>query len=292
MNITGFIKRHSLLAYFALVFIFSWTWWGSLLVIAPGGLPGGRAEFGAPALFALLAALGPSLVGIVLTPVVGGKEGLRALFTRLGQWRVNIAWYGVALLTTSLLLSVILVVLAFLVSPVFLPSIITTQDPAGTIAFGIVIGLVAGIFEELGWTGFALPRLQSQYKALTAAFILGVIWGLWHFVGDFWGRVDSYGALYIPNFVVFIIEVTAYRILIAWVYNNSRGSLLLAMLMHAAFSGGQYIFIPPLSPIDSIRVHLVFAAALWLVVAVVAAWTGKRLVREPRQIHESNGQNS
>ena len=76
MHSAGFIKRHPSWAYFALVFIFSWTWWGSLFVIAPGGLPGGRAQFGAPALFALLAALGPSLVGIVLTCVVGGKEGL------------------------------------------------------------------------------------------------------------------------------------------------------------------------------------------------------------------------
>jgi hypothetical protein len=279
------------LVYFALVFIFSWGWWGSLLVIAPGGLPEGKAE-GLPFLFALLAALGPSLVGIILTRVVDGRAGLKALLARLGQWRVNLVWYGVALLTTSFLLSIILPVLATFVSPLFLPAIITAQNPAGLIAFGLLIGLVAGIFEEVGWTGFALPRLQVRYTPLTAAFFLGIIWGLWHFVGDFWGRADSYGNLYILNFILFVIEVTAYRILIVWVYNNSRGSLLLAMLMHVTFTGGQYIFIPVLSPLNSIQVHIAFAAGLWLVVAVVVAGTGKQLVREPDQLSELKAQNS
>jgi CAAX protease family protein len=287
MHIADGIKRHPLLAYFALVFVFSWSWWGSLFVIAPGGLPGGRAEFGAPALFALLAALGPSLVGIVLTRVVGGRQGLRELLARVRQWRVNIVWYAAALLTTPFLLTILLTALSFLVSPVFRPSIVITRDLAGTIGFGIVIGLIAGVCEELGWTGFALPRLQAGRRTLVAALLLGVIWGIWHFVGDLWGRVDSYGALYIPNFVVFVVEVTAYRILIAWVYNNSQGSLLLAILMHASFSGGQYIFIPSLSPMDYIQVHTLFAAVLWLVVVVVVATFGaRRLVRQSHQLNE------
>jgi hypothetical protein len=78
--------------------------------------------------------------------------------------------------------------------------------------------------------------------------------------------------------------MSSYRILIAWVYNNSKGSLLLAILMHASFSGGQYVFIPSLPPMGYIRVHSVFAAVLWLVVAVVVATPGaQRLVRESRQ---------
>lgn len=280
------IRRYPLWAYFVLVFGFSWSWWGSLLVLAPGGFPEGRAQFGPPALFALLAALGPSLVGVVLTWLLDGTVGVKTLFTRLGQWRASLAWYAIATLTTSLLLSVILAGLFFFVSPVYRPSIISASNPAGVLGFGVLIGVMAGVLEELGWTGFALPRLQRRYQPLRAAFILGVIWGLWHFVGDYWGRIDSYGSLYLPNFVVFVIEVTAYRILIAWVYNHSQGSLLLAILMHASFSGGQYIFIPALSPLDSLRVHLVFATALWLVVAVVAALSPGGLRREAPQTQE------
>jgi membrane protease YdiL (CAAX protease family) len=150
------------------------------------------------------------------------------------------------------------------------------------VGFGIVIGLVAGFFEELGWTGFAIPKLQTHHSALASGLIFGVVWGIWHFLPDFWGRVGSYGAFYIPNYVVFVIEVIAYRILMTWVYNNSKGSLLLGVLMHASFSGSQAIFIPPLPVADYVRVHVVFAAVLWLVVAVVVAATGKQLIREPR----------
>lgn len=280
MNIITFVKRHPLISYFVLVFLFSWSWWGSLLVIAPGGLPGGRAEFGAPALFALLAALGPSLIGIFSTWVVGRKAGLKTLFSRLGRWRVPLVWYAVALLTTSLLLLIILSVLSFLISPIYQPAIFAAENPAGIIGFGIVIGLIAGIFEELGWTGFALPRLQSRHTALASALGLGLIWGVWHFVGDYWGRIDSFGSLYLLNFLIFIIEVTAYRTLIVWIFNNTGASLLLAMLMHASFSGGQYIFIPALSPRDHVLVHILFSAALWLVVGLVVSRTGKDLVHQ------------
>jgi membrane protease YdiL (CAAX protease family) len=164
----------------------------------------------------------------------------------------------------------------------FLPALIRSKDMVTLLGFGIIVGLVAGFFEELGWTGFAIPKFQSRYSALATALMVGVVWGIWHFLPDFWGRVASFGALYILNYVVFVIGVVAYRILIVWVYNNSKGSLLLALLMHASFSGSQAMFIPALSAADWVRVQVVFAAVLWLVVAVVVAATGKQLIREPR----------
>jgi membrane protease YdiL (CAAX protease family) len=71
----------------------------------------------------------------------------------------------------------------------------------------------AALVEEFGWTGFALPNLQRQHSALVSALTIGVVWGLWHFMGDFWGRAASYGPLYAPHFLTFIVEVTAYRTL-------------------------------------------------------------------------------
>jgi len=282
MSITGFVKRHPVSSFFTLAFAYSWIWWGILFVIAPKGFEAGRAEMGALALYGLFGAAGSSVASIVTTRIVNGRDGLRALFSRLGKWRVNFVWYGVAFFITPLLLTAILSALSFLVSPVFLPAVITSRDITTLVGFGIVIGLVAGFFEELGWTGFAIPKLQTHYSALATGLIVGVVWGIWHFLPDFWGRVGSFGALYIPNYVVFVIEVVAYRTLIVWVYNNSKGSLLLGVLMHASFSGSQAIFIPPLPVADYVRVHVVFTAALWLTVAVIVAVTGKRLVREPR----------
>jgi membrane protease YdiL (CAAX protease family) len=282
MSIIAFIKCHLVSSFFALAFAYSWIWWGVLFVVAPKGFEAGRAEMGALALYGLFGAAGSSVASIVITRVVDGRDGLQALFSRLGKWRVNFVWYGAALLVTPLLLTVILLALSFVVSPVFLPAVLTSRDIATLLGFGIIVGLVAGFFEELGWTGFAIPKLQIRYGALATGLIVGVLWGIWHFLPDFWGRVGSFGALYIPNYVVFVIGVVAYRILIVWVYNNSKGSLLLAVLMHASFSGSQAIFIPALSAADWVLVQAVFAAVLWLVVAFVVAMTGKRLVRESR----------
>ena len=281
MSVTGFIKRRPVSSFFALAFAYSWIWWGILFVVAPKGFEAGRAEMGALALYGLFGATSSSVASIVTTRIVDGRDGLRALFSRLGKWRVSFAWYGVALFITPLLLTAILLALASLVSPVFLPAVITSRDITTLVGFGIVIGLVAGFFEELGWTGFATPKLQTHYGALATGLMVGVVWGIWHFLPDFWGRVGSFGAFYILNYVVFVIGVVAYRILIVWVYNNSKGSLLLAVIMHASFSGSQALFIPPLSAADWVCVQVVFAAVLWLVVAVVVATTGKRLVREP-----------
>jgi len=279
MSITAFIKHHPVSSFFALAFAYSWIWWGVLFVVAPKGFEAGRAEMGALAFYGLFGAAGSSVASIVTTRIVDGRDGLRALFSRLGKWRVNFAWYGAALFVTPLLLTAILSALSFVVSPVFLPAVITSRDLGTVLGFGIIVGLVAGFFEELGWTGFAIPKLQTRYSALATGLMVGVVWGIWHFLPDFWGRVGSFGAFYVLNYVVFVIGVVAYRILIIWVYNNSRGSLLLAVLMHASFSGSQAIFIPALSVADWVLVQGVFAAVLWLVVAVVVAMRGKRLLR-------------
>mgnify|MGYP001144628261 CR=1 FL=1 len=281
MTVTGFIKRHPVCSFFALAFAYSWIWWGILFVVAPKGFEAGRAEMGALALYGLFGATGSTVASIVTTRIVDGRDGLRLLFSRLVKWRIDFVWYGAALFITPLLLTTILSTLSFVVSPVFLPAMITSRGIATLVGFGIIVGLVAGFFEELGWTGFAIPKLQTHYSALATGLIVGVVWGIWHFLPDFWGRVGSYGAFYIPNYVIFVIGVIAYRILIVWVYNNSKGSLLLAVLMHASFSGSQAIFIPPLSVAEWVLVQAVFAAVLWLVVAVVVATTGKRLVWEP-----------
>jgi hypothetical protein len=93
--------------------------------------------------------------------------------------------------------------------------------------------------------------------------IVGLLWGIWYFLPDFWGRIGSFGALYIHNYIVFVIGVVAYRI-----------------LMHASFSGSQAILIPALSTADWVLVQAVFAVVLWLVVGVVVTVTGKRLGQE------------
>ena len=129
------------------------------------------------------------------------------------------------------LFTIFLLSLALLVSPVFLPGVVISQDLVSLVGFGIVLGLVAGIVEEFGWTGFALPRLQTKYSTFSSGLILGLVWGIWHFMGDYWGRRVAFGEFQIPNFIIFVIMVAAYRILMTWVYNNSNGSLGFTLIL-------------------------------------------------------------
>ena len=165
-TIKAFIKRHPVLTYFALAFAISW---GGILIAVGSVLADSRPpqeQFETLFPFAILAMLrGPSVAGILLTGLVYGRAGLREFLSRLLRWRVGARWYAVALLTAPLLVTAVLLALS-LISPEFLPRIFTTSDKATLLLMGIAVGLVGGIFEELGWTGFAMPRLRLRYGVL------------------------------------------------------------------------------------------------------------------------------
>ena len=281
-TIKAFIKRHPLLSYFALTFAISW---GDILIVAGG--PGGISANSQPSemllplmLLALFA--GPAVSGIVMTSLVYGREGFRDLLVRMRRWRVGARWYAVALLTVPLLVTTVLLALS-LTSPGFLPGILTTSDKASVLLFGIVAGLIVSIFEELGWTGFAIPRLLARHGVLATGIIVGVLWGAWHFPVFFWGGATSSGtlplALYL--FVLLFSILPAYRVLMVWVYDRTE-SLLVAILMHTSLLASQFIIIPlSLVGVAAVTLDLVFAAVLWAVVGVVALANGGHLTQQP-----------
>jgi membrane protease YdiL (CAAX protease family) len=155
-TIKDFVKSHPLVSYFVLAFVISWS---GILIVAggPGGIPVNSqpSEMLMPLLLLAMFA-GPAVAGILLTGLVYGREGFRDLLTRMTRWRVGARWYAVALLTVPLLVTTVLLALS-LRSPELLPSILTTSDKAAFLLSGIVAGLIAAIFEEIGWTGFAIP---------------------------------------------------------------------------------------------------------------------------------------
>ena len=175
-TIRAFLKRHPVLAYYALVFTISWG--GILLAVGvgPGGLPASKEQAEMLFPFVLLALFaGPSVAGIVLTGLVYGRAGLRNLLTRMTRWRVGARWYAVALLTAPFLVTATLLALS-LSSREFVPVIFTSDEKATLVLMGIVLGLMAGIFEELGWTGFAIPTLMRQrYGVLATGLIVGLL---------------------------------------------------------------------------------------------------------------------
>ncbi len=280
-TIKAFIKRHPVPTYFALTFAISWG--GVLILGAPYGMPTTSEQF--EKLWAIVFLpyfLGPSIASILLTGLVYGRTGFRELLSRLLRWRVGARWYAVALLTAPLLMTPILFAFS-LISPVFLPGILTTTDKVGLILSGLVIGLIlGGLMEELGWTGFAVPTLRRRYGVVTTGLIVGVLWGVWHFPV----KILISGALGLAPFLAVdlftaVLNLTAHRMLMVWVYDRTE-SLLVAMLMHASLTASTlFILAPSATGVPLLTYNLVAAAAAWVVVATVAVAKHEQLSQQP-----------
>ncbi|HEU5086763.1 MAG TPA: CPBP family intramembrane glutamic endopeptidase [Roseiflexaceae bacterium] len=273
------IKRYPVLSYFLLTFAISWG--GFVLVVGPGGFPGTGSQFDTITPYVVIAMLaGPSISGLVLTGVVCGRAGYRELLSRLLRWRVGARWYAVALLTAPLLAWALLA--AFSLTP----PIFSTADKAALVLTSVVAGLVGGLFEELGWTGFAVPRLRLRHGVLATGLIIGVPWGAWHLLQGLWiggtyaGTVPL-GLFLILNFLSGIAELTAFRVLMMWVYDRTE-SLLIAALMHAGLiTGTIFLFTPMATGMLGLAYAWTFNAALWLLVAVVVVANQGHLARQP-----------
>ncbi len=254
-----FVRRHPVAAYFAMTFAISWT--GAFLVAAPylfrhESLPKLAGILMFPAML-----FGPSLSGIVLTRVVDGPRGLRDLFSRMFSARVPARWYLLLLLPPALVLTVLLLLEAF-VSPAYSPNLFL---------IGILFGIPAGLLEEIGWTGYAFPKMRSPANGLKPAILLGLLWSLWHLpVINFLGSAVPHGAYWLHFFFAFATAMTAIRVFIAWLYTNTK-SVLLAQLMHISSTGSLVIFSPQVTAGQE---------AAWYATYVAGAARGDCHVRE------------
>ncbi len=252
------LQRHPLLVFYALAFGISW---GPILIItARRGFDLSPLQGVEGGLMFLAMLLGPSVSGLACTALFDGRGGLRALGQRALHWRVAGVWYAVALLTVPAILLVVLSVLSILVDPVFAPRFQWWL-------FGL--GLLAGTFEEIGWTGFATPRLLARKSLMVAGLSLGCIWALWHLLVDFRYNAGAMGAVWpLEFFLTYLLALTPYRLLMTWVYSRTQ-SLALAIPMHASFTGSLLVLVPVVPASLGFYWQSAFAAALWAVVAVV-----------------------
>lgn len=259
------LERHSVAAYFGLAFVISWT--GALAVAAPHllrheALPKLTGILMFPAML-----LGPSVSGLVLTRMIEGREGLSALFSRMGFWRVGGRWYALLLLPPALVITVLFCLRTF-VSPAFAPNLFL---------MGILFGVPAGFLEEIGWMGYAFPRMQMRGNALAQSVLLGVLWGIWHLpVIDYLGTATPHGSHLIAFFLAFATAMAAMRVLICWMYSNTK-SVLLSQLMHVSSTGSLVIFgAPRVTAGQEALWYGVYGAVLWVVVWMIGSrWTKK-----------------
>jgi membrane protease YdiL (CAAX protease family) len=230
----GGIAHHPLTAYFVLAFVGTWLITVPLaltrgpygLNLLPVTIPEG-VDF---LLVQLSAYTGPLLAAILVTAATEGRAGLRQLRRRIGRWRVGVRWYLVALLLPLLIwLAAYSAVLAGV------PLLTLAGQPAlllTTFLPLVLIGLLLpSLGEEPGWRGVALPRLQARHGPLAGSLILGALHGLWHLPAFF---TAALGPFSVPKLLPFLLTAVAVTFLYTWLFNNTRGSLLLAMLLHAA----------------------------------------------------------
>jgi uncharacterized protein len=218
----SFLRRHPVVSFFALTYAVSWS--GALFVALPHLLRGEPVPKLTGLLMFPLMLVGPSSVGIILTRLIDGKAGLRDLFARMRRVSFPARWYAALLIPPGVVLAVLLGLKA-LVSPAFTPNLFLP---------GVGFGLLAGFLEEIGWMGYAFPKMRQLSGPFAAAALLGLLWGAWHLpVVDYLGAATPHGSYWFPFFLAFTAAMTAMRVLIAWMYSHTQ-SVLLAQLMHAS----------------------------------------------------------
>jgi len=260
---TAFLKRHSLIIGITLMFALTWP----IDLANSGVLP---IKF--PFLVYLFLGWGFGIVSVIMTGLTLGQDAVITLLKRFLIWRVGWKWY----------LAPFLLAPALIVGGVYLNAALTGVPPdfSTVMAYKIfgesaylplfilpffMVDFIAN-GEEIGWRGYVLPRLQAKYGALTSTLILGVIWGFWHLPKflSHWNTV---------SFVWFMVHTMAISVVYTWLYNSTKGSLLLVTLFHAA-SNATGVFMPMANTVSSgnmgayiIYILLETVAAIIIVIA-------------------------
>ena len=236
---------HPLVTFFVMAFVGGW------LVLAPTVLF--ESGFGlipinipAPAvmLFFIPASMvGPTLAAFVVTGMIEGKSGARKLLLRrILRWRVGVHWYLVAVFGVPL---VYLVAASLVLGTAPLQALIEKWPLLFTSYLTKIVMLLflVSLWEEIGWMGFALPRLQDRYGPLVASVVLGALWALWHLpayfgstqvVEDKVGLAELDRLLYLLPLLILLAVST--RIVMTWLFNGAMGSVVVVTLFHAGFN--------------------------------------------------------
>ena len=165
----------------------------------------------------LLASVAPSAVAVVLAGVEGGGRGVAGLLAQAGRWRFGVGWYAVALLLEPLIWLAALGV----------ASLLGGRGPEVRLDFLLPL---AAIGEELGWRGYALPRLQSRIGALPASLVIGILWAAWHL--PYFADPTIHPLPFWLDFGGFVVVLVSESVLATWIYNSTGGSVLATTLYH------------------------------------------------------------
>jgi uncharacterized protein len=282
-TITAFVRRHPVWAYCAVAFGISWG--GILLLIGPGGVTLDADHAVALIGFGYVAMLaGPSVAGVLLTAQGEGAAGLRHLRSRLLRWRVDGRWYAAALLTAPLTILAVLLALS-LVYPGYVPRLVLEENRGGLVQYSIVSALLVGIFEEVGWTGFAVPALRRRHGVVATGLIVGLLLSAWNFLIVCLHEVSLPTPGAIPLAIYLLVSLlswqVAYRVLLVWVYDRT-GSLPVVMLMSTSLVAFWTMLTPLGLTRGMVMAYYLVLSIVWCgVIVVVALANQRRRARRP-----------
>ncbi len=210
-SLIGLIKAHNLLTYIVLTFLITFgAWIGAILT-------------GVGTLFDI-GLWGPALSAILITAVTSGKLGLKDLFRRLLLWRVPARWY----LVITFGWPGIMILAALLHAQITNQPLSFQWNRWSGVLTWLLAAPVLGFWacEEIGWRGFALPRLLDRWNALFSSIILGIVWWLWHL--PYFLGMEGIN----PDFYPFLVFTVSLSILMTWVFNHTQGSIFVATFFH------------------------------------------------------------
>jgi uncharacterized protein len=273
------VKRHPLITFFVLTYAISW------IIESPLVFLGDTVTGTQSLVLKILASNVPSLLAIVLTAIVLGRGALRKLLGRLLIWRVDPLWYLVVVLGPVALAGGVVGLNTLMGGPA-LSLGMPLLGVAVFLAFHIFPGSALG--EEIGWRGYALPRLQTRMSALSASLILAPIWALWHLPLWLTGAPTSTPTFY----AAFVVSAFALSVILTWVYNSTGGSLLMVVLLHATVNLPQTLAIDEFGSRATVPVLLYWGLMVVAAIVVVIVAGPKHLSRKHRKQEEEGAAES
>ena len=255
------MKKHPLLWFFVLTFGITWGL-AVILFAFPGFVRRLSGPMSASNPLFILAVWGPNLAAVIVTAAVSGGAGVLALLERVIRFRVGLVWYLLALLLVPV--GGVLIRLAS-----GLPLVLTTM-PGLSMAATLGVLMITGVLgEEVGWRGFALPRLLERFSPIVASLLLGAVWGIWHLPSFFVSGLPQAG-LQIP---VFLVGALSLSVIATWILIHARGSVFLSMLLHFSVN----------FTLNLLGVRLLYVGLFQVAVALVLlAVYGPRLARRAK----------
>ncbi len=264
------IRLHPLVSFFVMAYGFSWLGWLPY-ILSLDGL--GLLPFHSSSLIVAPGAyLGPLLSGFLMTAIMDGRSGIRQFLRRFLLWRVKWYWYLFIFLAIPVLRVVGLLGIDNVLST-YLPGSLQGAPLIYVMYLPLTI-LVSGLAEEPGWRGFALPRMQQKLGPVLGTLLLGVLWGVWHLPLFVTGWAAGNSAFTIASFFG---STVALAVIFTWVFNHTRGSLLIAILMHGAIDafGASLLFSHPLAA-TPLPVMMGFGTLALILIAVTRGRLGYR----------------